>query len=284
MAHSGTVLGGSEIEHFIDRALAEDIGSGDITTTAVIPQDARLHAEMRAREQLVVAGLDIALGVFKRLAPESVAESHVRDGDRVEPGAALARIGGPARGLLSAERTALNIVQHLSGIATLTRAFVERVAGTGAVILDTRKTVPGLRLLAKYATAVGGARNHRFGLHDGVLIKDNHIAVCGGIKQAVEAAQARGLADIEVECDSLDQVREALELRVPHLLLDNMDVATLRQAVALARGRATTEASGGVTVDSVRAIAETGVDYVSVGRITQSAPAVDIGLDYAPGA
>jgi len=277
------VLSGSEIENFIDRALAEDVGAGDITTTAVIPQDARLRAEMRARESLVVAGLDIALGVFQRLAPDGMTEALVRDGERAQAATVLARVAGPARALLTAERTALNIVQHLSGIATLTRTFVEGVAGTGAIILDTRKTVPGLRVLAKYATSVGGARNHRFGLHDGVLIKDNHVAICGGIKEAVTAAQARGLADIEVECDNLAQVTEALEAEAPHLLLDNMDLDSLRQAVALARGRATTEASGGVTLETVRAIAETGVDYVSVGRITQSAPAVDIGLDYAPG-
>ncbi|MBZ5699447.1 MAG: carboxylating nicotinate-nucleotide diphosphorylase [Acidobacteriia bacterium] len=275
-------LSGSEIEQFIDRALAEDIGAGDITSTAVIPQSARLRAEMRSREALVVAGLDIALGVFRRLEPECRTDALVRDGDRAAKGAALARIEGPARGLLTAERTALNILQHLSGIATLTRSFVERVAGTGAVILDTRKTVPGLRLLAKYATALGGAQNHRFGLYDGVLIKDNHIAVCGGIRAAVEAAKARGLNDIEVECDDLDQVTQALELGVSHLLLDNMDHAALHQAVMLAKGRATTEASGGVSLETVRAIAETGVDYISVGRITQSAPAVDIGLDYAP--
>ncbi len=274
-------LSGSEIEHFIDRALAEDIGAGDTTTTAVIPQDARLRAEMRAREPLVVAGIEIALGVFKRLEPGCETQAPVKDGDKAERGAVLARVAGPARGLLTAERTALNIVQHLSGIATLTRAYVDRIAGTGAVILDTRKTVPGLRALAKYATAVGGARNHRFGLYDGVLIKDNHIAVCGGIKPALQAALERGLADIEVECDSLDQVVAALELNAPHLLLDNMDGATLRQAVALARGRATTEASGGVNLETVRAIAETGVDFISVGRITQSAPAVDIGLDYS---
>lgn len=275
-------LSGSEIEHFIDRVLAEDIGEGDITTIAVVPQSARLRAEMRAREPLIVAGIGIAQGVFRRLEPACVIEALVKDGDKAERGAVLVRIEGPARGLLTAERTALNIVQHLSGIATLTHAYVERVSGTGAVILDTRKTVPGLRTLAKYATKVGGARNHRFGLHDGVLIKDNHIAVCGGIKPALEAAIARGLADIEVECDSLDQVEAALERNVPHLLLDNMDTEALRAAVGLARGRASTEASGGVSLETVHAIAETGVDFISVGRITQSAPAVDIGLDYAP--
>jgi nicotinate-nucleotide pyrophosphorylase (carboxylating) len=272
-----------EIEDFIARALAEDIGAGDITSKAVIPESARLEAEMRARESLVVAGLDIALAVFHRLEPGCRTEVLVRDGVLAQPGAVLARIAGPARGLLAAERTALNIVQHLSGIATLTRTFVDRVAGTGAVILDTRKTIPGLRNMAKYASATGGAKNHRLGLYDGVLIKDNHIAVCGGISKAVEAAKEAGLADIEVECDTLEQVAEALDCGVPHLLLDNMDLAALREAVKLAKGFATTEASGGVTLETVRAIAETGVDFISAGRITQSAPAVDIGLDYAAG-
>jgi nicotinate-nucleotide pyrophosphorylase (carboxylating) len=276
-------LKGSDIAHLIDRALAEDVGTGDITTTAIIPPEARLSAEMRAREALVVAGLDIALGVFKRLDPDCTAEALTRDGEKQDAGAVLARIEGDARAMLTAERTALNIVQHLSGIATLTRKYVDRIAGTGAVILDTRKTIPGLRQLAKYATAVGGAHNHRSGLYDAVLIKDNHLAVTGGISTAVARARERGLNDIEVECDSLDQVGEALEAGVPHLLLDNMDNDTLRRAVKLAGERATTEASGGVTLDTVRGIAETGVTYISVGRLTQSAPAVDIGLDYAPG-
>lgn len=276
-------LKGSDIAHLIDRALAEDVGTGDITTTAIIPPEARLSAEMRAREALVVAGLDIALGVFKRLDPDCTAEALMRDGEKQDAGAVLARIEGDARAMLTAERTALNIVQHLSGIATLTRKYVDRIAGTGAVVLDTRKTIPGLRLLAKYATSVGGAQNHRSGLYDAVLIKDNHLAVTGGISTAVARARERGLNDIEVECDSLDQVEEALEAGVPHLLLDNMDNDTLRRAVKLAGERATTEASGGVTLDTVRGIAETGVTYISVGRLTQSAPAVDIGLDYAPG-
>jgi nicotinate-nucleotide pyrophosphorylase (carboxylating) len=276
-------LKGSDIAHLIDRALAEDVGTGDITTTAIIPPEARLSAEMRAREALVVAGLDIALGVFKRLDPDCTAEALMRDGEKQDAGAVLARIEGDARAMLTAERTALNIVQHLSGIATLTRKYVDRIAGTGAVVLDTRKTIPGLRLLAKYATSVGGAQNHRSGLYDAVLIKDNHLAVTGGITTAVARARERGLNDIEVECDSLDQVEEALEAGVPHLLLDNMDNDTLRRAVKLAGERATTEASGGVTLETVRGIAETGVTYISVGRLTQSAPAVDIGLDYAPG-
>ena len=273
-------LTSNEIEEFIARALAEDIGAGDITSAAVIPEDARLSAEMRCREALVVAGLDIALGVFRKLVRGCRIDVLMKDGQRAIAGAVLARIEGPARPMLTAERTALNIVQHLSGIATLTRAYVDQVAGTKTVILDTRKTIPGLRRFAKYATGVGGARNHRLGLFDGVLIKDNHVAVCGGIAQAIDAAKAKGLTEIEIECDTLDQVKTALDSGAQHLLLDNMDPATLREAVALAAGRAKLEASGGVTLETVRAIAETGVDFISVGRITQSAPAVDIGLDY----
>ncbi len=273
-------LTANEIEDFIARALAEDIGAGDITSEAVIPQDARLSAEMRCREGLIVAGLDIALGVFRKLVRGCRIDVLMKDGQRAIAGAVLARIEGPARPMLTAERTALNIVQHLSGIATLTRAYVDQVAGTKAVILDTRKTIPGLRRFAKYATSVGGAQNHRLGLYDGVLIKDNHIAVCGGIKPAIAATKAKRLSEIEIECDTLDQVKEALQSGAPHLLLDNMDLTALRDVVALVAGRAKLEASGGVTLETVRAIAATGVDFISVGRITQSAPAVDIGLDY----
>ena len=273
-------LTANEIEDFIARALAEDIGAGDITSDATIPQDARLSAEMRCREALIVAGLDIALGVFRKVVRGCRIDVLVKDGQRAIAGGILARIEGPARPMLTAERTALNIVQHLSGIATLTRAYVDQVSGTKAVILDTRKTIPGLRRFAKYATNVGGAQNHRLGLYDGVLIKDNHIAVCGGIAPAIAAAKAKGLTEIEIECDTLDQVKEALQSGARHLLLDNMDLAALRGAVALAAGRAKLEASGGVTLEAVRAIAETGVDFISIGRITQSAPAVDIGLDY----
>ncbi len=272
---------GSDIDDLIGRALAEDIGAGDITSQAVIPERAELRAVMHAREPLVVAGIEVGMAVFRKCAPECRTEVLIADGATAQACDVIARITGPARGLLAAERTALNFVQHLSGVATLTRAYVERIAGTGAEILDTRKTVPGLRALEKYATRLGGARNHRMGLYDAVLIKDNHIAVCGGVVPAIEAARQAGHTDIEVECDSLDQAASALESGVPRLLLDNMSLDDLRQAATLARGRATTEASGGVTLETVRAIAETGVDYISVGRITQSAPAVDIGLDYA---
>jgi nicotinate-nucleotide pyrophosphorylase (carboxylating) len=270
-----------EIERFVEAAVAEDLGPGDVTTDSIVPEDAVLSADMRTREDIVVAGIEVALAVFRRLAPACRVEVFTPDGTRAPAGTTLAHIEGSARGLLSAERTALNIVQHLSGIATCTRVFVDRIAGTGATLLDTRKTIPGLRRLAKYATAVGGARNHRIGLYDAVLIKDNHIAVCGGVGAAVAAAKGRGLTSIEVECDTLEQVAEALAAGADRLLLDNMDLATMRQAVKMARGRAATEASGGVTLEGVREVAETGVDFVSVGCITHSAPAVDIGFDFS---
>lgn len=268
------------IERVIESALAEDLGSGDVTSLAVVPEDAGFRGIMSARQDIVVAGLNISLEVFRRLAPSTALEALVADGDSVASGAVLATLTGPARGLLTAERTALNIVQHLSGIATLTNAYVRRIAGTGAVLLDTRKTIPGLRVLAKYATRMGGACNHRMRLDSGVLIKDNHVAVCGGIKQAVARARAAGLSPIEVEVDTLDQVEQALEACAETILLDNMDVRTLAQAVRIVNGRARTEASGGVHLDNIREIAQTGVDFISVGRITQSAPAVDIGLDW----
>ncbi|MHA1113811.1 MAG: carboxylating nicotinate-nucleotide diphosphorylase [Alphaproteobacteria bacterium] len=269
-----------EIDRIVERALAEDLGTGDVTSSAVIPAAARLAAVAAAREPLVLAGLAVAEAVFRRLAPDCRIAARAEDGDALGVGDIVAEIAGPARGLLSAERTALNILQHLSGIATLTRRYVDAISGTGAVLLDTRKTVPGLRVLAKYATAVGGARNHRKGLYDGVLIKDNHVAVCGGVAEAVAKARAYTDLPVEVECDRLDQVRDAVAAGADMILLDNMDTATLREAVALVAGRAKLEASGGVTLETVRAIAETGVDFISVGRITQSAAAVDIGLDY----
>ncbi len=267
------------VSRVIDAALEEDIRSGDITCDAVVPEDATLSLVMRAREPLVVAGVEICLAVFSRLSQAARFADQAADGTRAGAGDVLARITGPARALLTAERTALNIVQHLSGIATLTRAYAERIAGSPAVLMDTRKTVPGLRELAKYATSIGGARNHRLALDDGVLIKDNHIAVAGSVTEAVKRAKARGLKSIEVECDTLSQVEEALAAGAGRLLLDNMDLATLRRAVELTGGRAELEASGGVTLESVRAIAETGVDFISAGRITSSAPAADIGLD-----
>jgi len=274
-------LSTDHIDDFVRRALAEDLGTvGDLTSNGVIPEDARLSASMIARETMVVAGLPAALAVFKSLDPTCEVSISHDDGARIEPGEEIATVEGRARALLTAERTALNILQHLSGIATLTRRYVDELSGTGVVLLDTRKTIPGLRHLQKYATAVGGGQNHRMGLFDGVLIKDNHIAVAGGVSNAVKAAQAAGLKDIQVECDTLDQVREALGAGAERLLLDNMSLDQLREAVGIVDGRVKLEASGGVTLDTIRGIAETGVDYISVGRLTQSAPAIDIGLDY----
>ncbi len=267
----------------IEAALAEDVGSGDITSSTVIPEDIRFHGVMRARHAMVIAGLPVAREAFRMVVPDACFQALVTDGDAVTSGATVAKIDGPARGLLTAERTALNLLQILSGIATAARQYVERIRGTGCILLDTRKTIPGMRKLSKYATRCGGAQNHRMGLFDAVLIKDNHIAVCGSIAEAVHraklAAQARQLT-IEVECDTLAQVSQAVEAGADMVLLDNMSLDELRQAVVLVGGRAKTEASGGVTLETVRAIAESGVDFVSVGRITQSAPAVDIGLDW----
>lgn len=272
-----------DARRLIQAALTEDVGTGDITSAAVIPEDLRFHGVMRARHAMVVAGLPVACEVFRMVAPGASFRVLADDGNAVTAGAIVAEIEGPARALLTAERTALNLLQILSGIATATRQYVECIRGTGCTLLDTRKTIPGMRKLSKYATRCGGAHNHRMGLFDAILIKDNHIAVCGSISEAVRKAKlaAHGKVIIEVECDTLAQVSEAVETGVDMVLLDNMSLDELRQAIALVGGRAKTEASGGVTLETVRAIAETGVDFVSVGRITQSAPAVDIGLDWS---
>jgi nicotinate-nucleotide pyrophosphorylase (carboxylating) len=271
-----------DLDAFIAATLAEDLGeSGDITSAAVVPQAARFSGVMDTREPIVVAGLPVAEAFFRLLDPAVAIERLVPDGDRVEAGADLLRLSGKARALLTAERSALNIVQHLSGIATLTRRYVDAIAGTGAILLDTRKTIPGLRVLEKYATRMGGAENHRMGLWDAAMIKDNHVAVAGSVGEAVRRAAAAGIQRIIVEVDRLDQIEPALAAGATHLLLDNMDASVLREAVALVAGRVPTEASGGVTVETIRAKAETGVTYISVGRITQSAPAADIGLDFA---
>jgi nicotinate-nucleotide pyrophosphorylase (carboxylating) len=273
-------LSQAEIDAFIDSAFAEDIATGDITAETVVPESARLLATMNAREQMVVAGLPLVAPIFRRLDPDCNLQFFAKDGDKLSAGSKILTVSGSARALLSAERTALNIVQHLSGIATLTRQYVDRIADTGTKLLDTRKTIPGLRKLGKYATAMGGAQNHRMGLFDAVMIKDNHIAVAGSVATAVAGAKAAGRNDIQVECDTLEQVREALAAGANSLLLDNMPPAMLRQARAIIDNQIPCEASGGVNLDTIRAIAETGVDYISVGRLTQSAPAVDIGLDY----
>lgn len=267
---------------FVAATLAEDMGSGgDITSAAVIPAEARLTAVMDSRDPVVVAGLPLAAAFFRALDPDCTISMLASDGDAVPAGTDLMRIEGNARALLTAERSALNTVQHLTGIATLTRAYVDAIAGTGAILLDTRKTLPGLRALEKYATRMGGATNHRMRLDDGVMIKDNHIAVAGGVEPAVRAAKAAGLQGIVVEVDRIDQIEPALAAGADRLLLDNMDVPTLQTAVALIAGRVPTEASGGVNLHTIRAIAQTGVTFISVGRITQSAPAADIGLDFA---
>ena len=275
-------LDGFDLDAFVAATLAEDLGEGgDVTAAAVIPADARFAAVMDSRDAITVCGLEIAAAFFRRLDPAVDIDMLVADGARVVPGTPLMRVTGNARALLSAERSALNTVQHLSGIATLTAAYVDAIAGSGATLLDTRKTIPGLRRLEKYATRTGGAQNHRMGLWDAAMIKDNHVAVAGGVGPAAALAKAAGIAAIIVEIDRLDQIAPALEAGATHLLLDNMDPAMLREAVAIVGGRVPTEASGGVTLDTIGAIARTGVRYVSVGRITQSAPAADIGLDFA---
>lgn len=272
---------GFDLDAFVAATLAEDLnGGGDVTSEAVIPASARFAGTMRSRDAIVAAGLPIAAAFFRALDPAVKIEMLVEDGARVPARAELMRLEGSARALLTAERPALNTVQHLSGIATMTRAYVDRIAGTGAVLLDTRKTIPGLRLLEKYATRMGGATNHRMGLWDAAMIKDNHVAVAGDIGEAVRRAAAAGIARIIVEVDRVDQIEPALAAGATHLLLDNMEPAVLRGAVTLIGGRVPTEASGGVTLETIRAIASTGVTYVSVGRLTQSAPAADIGLDF----
>ncbi|HVI97760.1 MAG TPA: carboxylating nicotinate-nucleotide diphosphorylase [Sphingomonas sp.] len=271
-----------DLDAFVAATLAEDLGGGgDITSAAVIPADARFSGVMDSRDAITVAGLPIAETFFRALDPEVRIERLVEDGDRVSPGTDLMRLEGKARALLTAERSALNTVQHLSGIATMTRAYVDRILGTGATLLDTRKTIPGLRVLEKYATRMGGATNHRMGLWDAAMIKDNHVAVAGSIGEAVRRAAEAGIERIIVEVDHVDQIEPALAAGATHLLLDNMPPPVLRGAVTLVGGRVPTEASGGVTLETIRAIAETGVTYVSVGRLTQSAPAADIGLDFA---
>lgn len=270
-----------DLDRFVSATLAEDLGdTGDITSAAVIPAEARFTGIMDSRDAITVAGLPIAEAFFRRLDPGVRIERLVEDGTSVPAGADLLRLEGDARALLTAERSALNTVQHLSGVATMTRAYVDAIAGTGATLLDTRKTIPGLRRLEKYATRMGGAKNHRMGLWDAAMIKDNHVAVAGGVAEAVRRARDAGIDNIIVEVDRLDQIAPALAAGATHLLLDNMPPPTLREAVALVAGRVPTEASGGVRLDTIRAIAETGVTYVSVGRLTQSAPAADIGLDF----
>ena len=268
------------VDEIIANALREDIGEGDVTTDTVCPEDSLSTAEIRAKEKGIVAGNPFAERVFRKLSPDVRIEVLKKDGDRVEPGDIISKIEGPTRAILSGERLALNIMQRLSGIATETARYETLCKGLRVKILDTRKTAPGLRMLDKYAVSVGGGQNHRMGLFDGVLIKDNHIAQAGGITQAVSLVREKhgGKYEIEVETADLDQVREALDSGVDIIMLDNMSPNEMREAVALIGGRARTEASGGVTLDTVREIAETGVDYISVGALTHSARALDIAL------
>ncbi len=272
-----------DLDAFVAATLAEDLGptGRDVTSESVIPATAQFAGTMDSRDAIVVAGLPIAVAFFAHLDPAMEIDVFAQDGASVAKGSDLLRLRGNARAMLTAERSALNTVQHLSGIATMTRGYVEAIAGTGCTLLDTRKTIPGLRVLEKYATRMGGATNHRMGLWDAAMIKDNHVAVAGGVAQAVERAKAAGVERIILEVDRLAQIEPGLAAGATHLLLDNMDVAMLREAVAIISGRVPTEASGGVTLETIRAKAATGVTYISVGRLTQSAPAADIGLDFS---
>jgi nicotinate-nucleotide pyrophosphorylase (carboxylating) len=280
------LLTDDEIRRAVQLALAEDIGSGDATTLATVPETAVAKAVMKSREPLVTAGLLFAESAFRELSPAVKITRVAADGQALKDGEVLLEIEGPARAILSAERTALNFVQRLSGVATLTAQFVEAVKGTGARILDTRKTTPGCRRFEKYAVTCGGGNNYRLGLHDMILIKDNHlVALRHEAPNAIAAAVARARArypklKVEVEADTLEQVEQAAAARADIILLDNMTLIQLRLAVDKAKGRAQTEASGGVNLANVRAIAETGVDFISVGALTHSARAVDIGLDF----
>jgi nicotinate-nucleotide pyrophosphorylase (carboxylating) len=271
------------VNRLIDLWLAEDIGHGDITSLTMIDADAQGSFHMNARQPMAVAGVEVAAACFRRYDPTLAVEVTAKDGDRVAPKTTLLKVKGKARSLLTVERTALNIAQHLSGIATETARWMDEIKGTKAKLIDTRKTTPGLRALQKHAVICGGGANHRLGLDSGVMIKDNHIAVCGSIGKAVERARAGApsLVKIEVECDRLDQVREALAARADVIMLDNMSNDDMREAVKFVDGRVPLEASGGVRFDTVRGIAETGVDFISSSKMIQGSPAVDIGLDEA---
>ncbi len=279
---------GFDLNAFVRETLYEDLGVGmpgggrDVTAESVIPAAAHFNSVMDSRDSIVVAGLPIAAAFFQALDLGMEIEILVDEGQHVPAGTDLMRLSGKARAMLTAERSALNTVQHLSGIATMTRDYVNAMGESGAKLLDTRKTIPGLRHLEKYATRMGGAQNHRMGLWDGAMIKDNHVLVAGSVGEAVHRARQAGVKNIICEVDRIDQIEPALKAGANHLLLDNMDPPTLREAVGLIAGRVPAEASGGVTLETIGEIAASGVDYVSVGRLTQSAPAADIGLDSAP--
>ncbi|MBT8389508.1 MAG: carboxylating nicotinate-nucleotide diphosphorylase [Altererythrobacter sp.] len=281
-------LEGFDLGAFVRETLAEDLGEGlpagghDVTSESVIPADARFSGVMDSRDPIVVAGLPIAEAFFRALDPEIEIELLVQDGDAVTPGTDLMHLSGNARAMLTAERSALNTVQHLSGIATMVREYVAAMDNPDCTLLDTRKTIPGLRHLEKYAVRMGGGSNHRMGLWDAAMIKDNHVLVAGDVGEAVRRAVTAGVKEIICEVDRIDQIEPALSAGATRLLLDNMEPPTLREAVTLVDGRVPTEASGGINLDTIKAKAATGVNYVSVGRLTQSAPAADIGLDFTP--
>lgn len=280
-------LPGFDLDAFVRATLAEDLGEGlpggghDVTAESVIPADARFAGVMDSRDAIIVAGLPIAAAFFRALDPAMEIEVLAEEGQRVPAGTDVMRLSGNARALLTAERSALNTVQHLSGIATMTRAYVDAMQGK-ATLLDTRKTIPGLRHLEKYATRIGGAKNHRMGLWDAAMIKDNHVLVAGDVGEAVRRARAAGVTEVICEVDRPSQIEPALAAGASHLLLDNMSPVQLAACVAMVAGRVPTEASGGVRLNTIGAIAASGVTYVSVGRLTQSAPAADIGLDFTP--
>lgn len=280
-------LSGFDLEAFVRNTLDEDLGLGlpgggkDVTSESVIPADARFSGVMDSRDPIVLAGLPIAEAFFRALDPEMQIDILVDEGSRVEAGTDLMRLNGNARAMLTAERSALNTVQHLSGIATMAREYVTAMDSETCTLLDTRKTIPGLRMLEKYATRMGGAQNHRMGLWDAAMIKDNHVAVAGSVGEAVRRAAEAGVEHIICEVDRIDQIEPALAAGAHHLLLDNMSPNVLREAVKLVAGRVPCEASGGINLDTIKAKAASGVQYCSVGRLTQSAPAADIGLDFA---
>lgn len=281
------ILPGFDLGAFVRATLDEDLGLGlpggghDVTSESVIPADARFAGVMDTRDAITVAGLPIAAAFFRALDPGMEIVILVEEGERVSAGTDLMRLSGNARAMLTAERSALNTAQHLSGIATMTRTYVDAMEGN-ATLLDTRKTIPGLRHLEKYATRMGGAQNHRMGLWDAAMIKDNHVLVAGGVGEAVRRAREAGVQNIICEVDQVEQIEPALTAGASHILLDNMTLDELRESVALIGGRVPCEASGGVRLDTIAAIAATGVTFVSVGRLTQSAPAADIGLDFTP--
>ncbi len=270
-----------DILSVIQRALDEDIQSGDVTSNSIIPASASMHGQIIAKQNGTVAGLDVAQGCFQLINTRVTFSAQVREGQRVEDRVCLAKLKGPARALLTAERTALNFLGRMSGIATLTRQFVDAVAGTGAIILDTRKTAPGLRLVDKLAVTRGGGQNHRMGLYDMILIKDNHIDFAGSLEEAVKRARAaHSDLQIEVEARTLDDVRKGLALEVDRILLDNMSLVEMSEAVRLSAGKVKLEASGNITLDTVRQIAETGVDFISSGALTHSAKVFDMSLEW----